>query len=257
MKPDELNRRTWERRDVVREYAGRDAVWTVEKTIFERYRADLLDRRILDIGCGAGRTTPALLAYSRQYLGLDYSPAMVERFQSKFPAVPVVVGDMRRMTGLADGAFDVALCSFNTLDYVGHEDRLAALREIRRVLAPGGLFVFSSHNLNFSGARAEPRPAWTGHPLKLARNLAVWLVESWNHARYRSAQTFGEGYAVLNDCGHGFRLLSYYIERRRQAAQLAETGFALLETYDKQGARLGPQDDDRRSSFLYYVARKL
>jgi len=256
MRSDELNRQTWERRSVVQEYAGRGAVWAVETAIFETYRAQIAGRRILDVGCGAGRTTAALLAYSRQYVGLDYSDGMIRQFKRKFPGVAIVQGDMRRMTEVGERAFDFVLCSFNTLDYVSHEDRLATLREIRRVLAEGGLFVFSSHNLAFRDARAEPRLEWTGNPVRLARNMGTFAAESWNHARNRQAQVEGDGYAILNDCGHGYRLLTYYIEKSRQAAQLAAAGFTLLERFDKTGKMLGPRDDDSHSSFIYYVARK-
>lgn len=256
MKADELNRRTWEQRDVVGEYAGRGAIWTVEKTIFEKYRADLLNRRILDVGCGAGRTTPALLEYSRHYLGLDYSEGMLAQFRRKFPGVPIAHGDMRRMTAIGDGTCDVAFCSFNTLDYVAHADRLTTLGEFHRVLAENGLLIFSSHNLNGPITRGGPHLAWNFHPLKLARNVALFAAETWRHAKNRRKEESGDGYAILNDCGHGYRLLSYYIDKRRQAAQLAAAGFRLLECYDRTGRAIGLQHDDRGSSFIYYVARK-
>jgi SAM-dependent methyltransferase len=150
----------------------------------------------------------------------------------------------------------VVLCSFNTLDYVAHADRLAALGEFRRVLAENGLLIFSSHNLNSPGARGGPRLAWSFHPLKLARNVAVFACDAWRHARNSRKEVLGDGHAILNDCGHGYRLLSYYIDKRRQAAQLDAAGFRLLECYDRAGRAIGLQDDDRGSSFIYYVARK-
>jgi SAM-dependent methyltransferase len=252
----DVNHKTWEGHSVVREYAARDEVWTVERTILDKYRGEIEGRRLLDLGCGAGRTTAALRAYSTQYVGLDYSAAMVAEFRSKFRDVPVVLGDMRSMPEFGDKSFDFVLCSFNGLDYVGHEDRSAALGEVHRVLAPQGLFVFSSHNVNYSEARRAPQIEWAWSPWRLVRNAGAYAADSWNHARHRSREKAGDGYAVLNDCGHHYRLLSYYVDRRCQAAQLEAVGFALLECFDRQGRILVPGDDDRHSSFIYYVARR-
>ena len=48
-----------------------------------------------------------------------------------------------------DNSFDFVLFSYNGVDYVDHADGLAILREIRRLIRPGGYFCFSTHNLNF------------------------------------------------------------------------------------------------------------
>ena len=49
--------------------------------------------------------------------------------------------------GLKDNSFDVVIFSFNGIDYIyPYIKRLAALKEIRRVLKTNGLFIFSSHN---------------------------------------------------------------------------------------------------------------
>ena len=56
------------------------------------------------------------------------------------------VGDVRTLPEIADASFDLAVFSYNGLDGLSHGERLLALAEIRRVLAPGGHFIFSAHN---------------------------------------------------------------------------------------------------------------
>jgi len=252
-----VNRRSWSSRSVVADYRARDAVWEVERVIFERYRYALLGKRLLDLGCGAGRTTAALLKYSRDYTGVDYAPRMVAAFRKKFPQVRIENLDMRDLSLLGAAAFDFALCSFNGLDYMAHSDRLKTLREIHRVLVDSGLFVFSAHNRNFHHAGTPPRLDLKGTPAEIVRQLLSFVLDWWHYRRNRRWQVFTEEYALINDCAHHYSLVTYYIDRQHQAEQLRATGFELLETFDRKGNLLPPDTRDAHSSFLYYVARKV
>ena len=49
-------------------------------------------RPILDIGVGAGRTTQLLRAISRDYVGIDDSPAMVEMCRAAHPEAHIIFG---------------------------------------------------------------------------------------------------------------------------------------------------------------------
>ena len=252
----DINRRLWESRDIVDEYDHRTKVQEVEKLIFEAHRDQLLGKRILDVGCGAGRTTVMLRQYSQHCVGLDYSEGMVAAARRTCPDVTIVHGDMRDMRMFVDRSFDVVLCAFNGLDYVSPEDRLKTLGEMRRVLDHGGLLVFSSHNLHYESAKQPPRFDFSPCPLRLARNTLEYAVESFHHLRNHGRQVFADGYAVVNDCAHRYALLSYYIDKTKQEEQLRQTGFRLIEMVDKFGKALTADSDDRSSSYIYYVALK-
>jgi SAM-dependent methyltransferase len=253
---DAVNRRGWDSRSVTEDYGTRTSVWQVERVIFDRYREHLTGKRILDMGCGTGRTTAELLKFSADYVGIDYSPGMIARFARRFPRVRVQRADMRDLSGFADGAFDFVLCSFNGLDYMPHAGRLQALAEVRRVLAGTGLFVFSAHNRAFPGVAEAPRVPWSRRPLATLRALGGYLLDARNRRRLGHLQVFTPEYAILNDCAHHYSLLTYYIGRAQQTEQLRQAGFELLEAYDRGAARIEPDGPDRHSSFIYYVARK-
>ena len=128
--------------------AGRIGLWKSEKAFFGRHlRAD---GRILDLGCGAGRTTFGLHAAGyRTLIGVDLSPAMIR--QARLNAarrgltIPFRVGDACRLP-FASRSFDGCLFSFNGWMTIPRRSlRIQALREIRRVLVPGGRFVFTTH----------------------------------------------------------------------------------------------------------------
>src|ERR1019366_4837129 len=76
---DLINRRAWSDRATVQSFRHREG-WTDpgESAAVEHVRADAANQPILDLGVGAGRTVPLLLSISRNYVGLDYTPELVD-----------------------------------------------------------------------------------------------------------------------------------------------------------------------------------
>jgi SAM-dependent methyltransferase len=91
--------------------------------------------RILDLGCGDGQLTQRIAAAGAIVTGVDNSPAMVASARAR--SVVVEIGDAESLPS-ADGAFD-AVFSNAALHWVRGQD--AMMREVHRVLRPGGRFV--------------------------------------------------------------------------------------------------------------------
>ncbi len=101
-----------------------------------------LGERVLDVACGTGLVTLRAAGLVGPYgaaIGVDISQGMVDRAAERADARGLGQVRFLRMEAesleLRDGSFDVALCSLGLM-YVA--DPVAALREIRRVLRPGG-----------------------------------------------------------------------------------------------------------------------
>ena len=95
------------------------------------------DDRVLDVGCGTGFATEGLLEHTERVHGLDQSRHQLERAWAKFgknDRVRFYRGDAERLP-FADDAFD-AVWSSGSIEY--WPDPVAALREFRRVVRPGG-----------------------------------------------------------------------------------------------------------------------
>jgi ubiquinone/menaquinone biosynthesis C-methylase UbiE len=104
-------------------------------------RHGLRGRRVLDVACGTGKSFAPLLERGYEVTGCDISAAMLARARSRAPGVPLVTADMRALPAL--GEFDLVTCLDDALNYVTEEaDLLAALRGIRRSLAPWGLAIW-------------------------------------------------------------------------------------------------------------------
>ena len=90
---------------------------------------------VLDAACGTGDFAVAdLRAGAARVTGLDFSERMLERARRKEPRVDWVLGDLLALP-FDDGAFGAATIGFGVRNVADLE---LALRELRRVLAPGG-----------------------------------------------------------------------------------------------------------------------
>src|SRR5437763_5901671 len=149
---DSVNRPTWARPATVRIYE-RMCGWTDpgEQAAVEHVAQEMGGRPVLDIGVGGGRTTELLLPISRDYIGVDYTPEMVQACRARHPGVRIEQMDARDLHAFTDGQFALVVFSFNGIDAVDMADRVQVLREVRRVLQPGGIFLFSTHNQSGPG----------------------------------------------------------------------------------------------------------
>ena len=110
--------------------------------------------RVIDVGCGAGAALAPAARVARSATGVELSPAMAERAQAAAPDAQVIVGDAAELP-FEDCSFDLVLSSFVVFFM---PDPTAALREWRRVLAPGGRIVMSTWGPPDQRWRAFERP---------------------------------------------------------------------------------------------------
>ena len=146
-----------------------------------RYDHQLLSRwfeppgRLLDLGCGTGRSLVEFGRRGFEVSGLDLSPRMLEIARAKCRAaglgeVQLVEGSIADLPlDRLDPPYDYAICLFATLGYVqGHRNRLRAVRQAGSILTPGGQYVFHCQNL------LHNLP--TAHLPWIATGLGRWLV---------------------------------------------------------------------------------
>jgi SAM-dependent methyltransferase len=113
---------------------------------------DVAGRTVLDAACGPGLYAEELAARGADVIGFDQSPRMAELSRQRVPSGCFRAHDLAEpLDWLPDESVDLVLFAL-ALDYV--DDRTHALRELRRVLRPGGALVLS---------RMHPVGDWLRH----------------------------------------------------------------------------------------------
>jgi SAM-dependent methyltransferase len=95
--------------------------------------------RALEVGCGPGHITAMMAETGATVTGVDLVPAMIETARRLHPGIAFVEANAEQLP-FADDAFDVVLVNFS-IHHFARPDVVCA--EIRRVLTPGGRFVFA------------------------------------------------------------------------------------------------------------------
>jgi SAM-dependent methyltransferase/REP element-mobilizing transposase RayT len=120
--------------------------------IFEPYAADLAERlaaraprRVLELAAGTGVVTRALasaLPPGVAIVATDLNPAMLEQARVRGTVRPVEwrLADAMQLP-FADDTFDAVVCQFGVMFF---PDKARAFAEVRRVLRPGGVFLFNT-----------------------------------------------------------------------------------------------------------------
>ena len=100
---------------------------------------NLSGMNVLDAMCGSGQTTEYLLAHGASVTGLDISNEVVETFRTRWTGAKVVKRSLLD-SGLPDNSFD-CIAVVGGLHHI-HPNVKQAVRELHRVLKPGGYLCF-------------------------------------------------------------------------------------------------------------------
>lgn len=188
--------------------------------------------QVLDLGCGAGRTTRVLADLGYDVTGIDASKQMIQAARKLYPDLEVEVGNATNLP-FDDETIEDVLFSYSGIDGIQPENqRMVALAEVFRVLEPGGIFAFSTNNWLYS------LPA-----LVLDRQfLRKFYIQNGNLRRLFSQYKQVPQYSSEE---------VYFSDPYRQHKQLEAVGFDVVELVGKRDglARYIEREP-------YYVARK-
>ncbi len=255
----DLNQATYAAPAIVNHYAQLNMLQPAEQAILDLLKQQGTKLKMLDIGVGGGRTTQHFSAITSEYIGIDYSDAMISackaRFKNSTQNISFEVYDARNLSQFAENSFDFVLFSFNGIDYTSHKERLTILEEISRVGKSGGYFFFSSHNLQGIEQQFDLGKQLSFNPLKAYVNLIMTALLYLFNRSVSTTQIKASDYLILRDESHNFRLQTYYIRPKEQIHQLKD-GFKDFRVYSwKQEVEIEGDKElsSNCDSWLYYL----
>ncbi len=238
-----------------------------EAAILSSVQCELKGRAILDIGIGAGRTTPYLRAISRNYIGMDLSEKMIESARETIGDARLLVCDARNMSVFGNEQFDAVFFLGAGIDDVNAADRMVILNEVNRVLRKNGIFVLSAHNLD-----ARDAGLWSFNGFSVSPKPRIFIRDNinrlWSYIfcviKHLLNKIHSKGYVIFLDYEDhygqhqdrpGVLLSTYYINKNTQIQQLLDAGFYQAAALDKFGL-VADTDRIRKDGFVYCMARK-
>jgi SAM-dependent methyltransferase len=168
------------------------------RRIFDELRHKPLDRQLLDrfaadvrgagptplpacdMGCGPGHVARYLSEQGLEVVGVDLSPAMVERARQLTPQVEFRQDDMLTLD-VPDESW-AGIAAFYSIIHIPRSDLPQALGELCRVLRPGGLLLLAFH----LGSETVHLDEWWGHPV----SVDFFFFQSEEMATYLRAAGF-------------------------------------------------------------------
>ncbi len=136
--------------------------------------------RVLDAGCGQGRTGGALHARGHTVIGVDADPVLIAAARTDNPGPTWILGDLADLDLAEHGVvepFDAAVLAGNVISFVTPGTEATVLRRIADQVVPDGFLVTGFHTsmcdlASFDHAVAEAE-------LRIELRFATWDLRPW------------------------------------------------------------------------------
>jgi ubiquinone/menaquinone biosynthesis C-methylase UbiE len=148
--------------------SDKEAFWELYFTVYDTLNLSPLYRRlvmrhvellqptsgdvILDAGAGTGNVTRLLAVPGARVIGIDFCEPALVQCRRKVPTAELRQADMTQPLPFESASFDKVACSV-TLHFLAPDRQPFALRELLRVLRPGGRLALSVFNAGFNPLR--------------------------------------------------------------------------------------------------------
>jgi 2-polyprenyl-3-methyl-5-hydroxy-6-metoxy-1,4-benzoquinol methylase len=124
----------------------------IHQRLFKAYvvAKDFIQGDVLEVGCGEGRGIAEMIDRAQTFTAVDKIQAVIEELKGKYPKGEFISMNLPPLTGLKENAYDVVV-SFQVIEHIKNDELF--LREINRVLKPGGTALITTPNRKMSLSR--------------------------------------------------------------------------------------------------------
>ena len=237
------NREAYEDPCVVEKYVtatDQVGLWNSEKYVMQKYFSK--DDYILDIACGAGRTTLGMYALGIQRLvGIDASTKMILAARSRVPDTMAVHFQCADVCNLPfdNHSFSAAFASYNIMMMIPTQlMRERAFQEVSRVMKPNAIFAFTASNRDCNPIY---RDFWTREKEKWEKNQQDMRLCEY-------------GDQIYTECGN--EVFIHFSTTDEVCKLLTAAGFTLLESFFRSNFHESITTQQFSGDTMFYIARK-
>lgn len=161
--------------------------------------AELVYGNLLEVGCGEGRGIDWLLPRVSQYTAIDKIEPVIGELKRKYPIAKFYSGNIPPLSAFADNSFD-SIVSFQVIEHI--EDDKLFLKEIHRVLKPGGLALLTTPN----------------RPMSLSRN--PWHIREYTAQELTNLAKLYFREVTMKGVTGNEKVMEYYQRNKKSVARL-------------------------------------
>jgi 2-polyprenyl-3-methyl-5-hydroxy-6-metoxy-1,4-benzoquinol methylase len=124
----------------------------IHQRLFKAYvvAKDYVYGEVLEVGCGEGRGVGTLIEKAASFTAVDKIKPVIDELQKKYPAGKFISMNIPPLAGLNDNSYD-SIVSFQVIEHIENDELF--LKEIHRVLKPGGVAMLTTPNRKMSLSR--------------------------------------------------------------------------------------------------------
>ena len=160
---------------------------------------DYVHGNLLEVGCGEGRGIDWLLPKITSYSAIDKIESVVHRLQLKYPLAKFIAGNIPPLTSYSDDSFDCVV-SFQVIEHI--QDDHLFLKEINRILKPGGVALITTPN----------------RPLSLSRN--PWHIREYTAIELTELAKKYFSYVEMKGITGNEKVMEYYGQNRKSVQRM-------------------------------------
>jgi ubiquinone/menaquinone biosynthesis C-methylase UbiE len=193
--------------------------------VLQKLQLDPASHSVAELGCGAGRMTRAFAQRFQSVAAVDISAEMQSRAKSylqSFPNICWVLSDGEVLSGFENASVDFVF-SYLVLQHMpAKEVVFSSIREMMRILRPGGAFLFQ-----FNGSE-KPTMNWKGRTIS-------WILDAiaaggFHGTSRRMASLIGIDPGMVGKTWRGVALSTQEIAEAVRSGENAQVDFLDAET---------------------------
>lgn len=146
--------------------------------VYEYLKNALLNKTVIDIGCGNGKYANLLSPYSQNYIGIDRALPQLQKAQAYNPHLQFIQADAVQLP-IAQNSCDIVLATWMLGTIIDYERQLAALQQMKSIIKSGGKIILVENDIDSEFEILRGRAT---HIDNRTMNYNNWLLKQGFHA---------------------------------------------------------------------------